>query len=79
MEAANQTWSMDFLGDALADGHKLRILAVIGLMTRECLTIRVAMRFTSGHVAEVMSELARSPAIPPGRERTSRQPMERCG
>src|SRR5690348_8376969 len=48
---------MDFLSDALADGRKLRILAVIDLFTRECLAIRVAARFTSGQVAEVMSEL----------------------
>ena len=64
VEAANQAWAMDFLGDALADGRKLRILAVIDLFTRECLTIRVGTRFTSGQVSEVMAEVASGRGVP---------------
>jgi putative transposase len=64
VDAANQAWAMDFLSDELADGRKLRILAVIDLFTRECLAIRVGTRFTSGQVAEVMAELASARAVP---------------
>jgi putative transposase len=55
---------MDFLSDELADGRKLRILAVIDLFTRECLAIRVDTRFTSGRVAEVMSRVASARGVP---------------
>jgi putative transposase len=64
VEGANQAWAMDFLSDALADGRKLRILAVIDRFTREGLAIRVGARFTSGQVAEVMAELATGRGVP---------------
>jgi putative transposase len=37
--AANQRWSMDFVSDALADGRRFRILAVVDDFTRECLCL----------------------------------------
>lgn len=64
VEAANQAWAIDFLSDALPDGSRLRILAVIDLFIRECLAIRVDTRFTTGQVAEVMAELASGPGAP---------------
>ena len=36
-EAANQCWSLDFVSDALADGRRFRVLAVVDDFTRECL------------------------------------------
>ena len=36
-EAANQRWSLDFVSDALANGRRFRMLAVVDDFTRECL------------------------------------------
>jgi putative transposase len=36
---ANQRWSLDFLSDALADGRRFRILAIVDDFTRECLLL----------------------------------------
>jgi putative transposase len=35
----NQRWSMDFVSDALADGRRFRILALVDDFTRECLCL----------------------------------------
>ena len=33
----NQRWSPDFASDALSDGRRFRILAIVDDFTRECL------------------------------------------
>lgn len=38
-QGPNQRWSLDFLGDALSDGRRIRILAVVDDFTRECLRL----------------------------------------
>ncbi len=38
-QGPNQRWSPDFLGDALTDGRRFRILAVVDDFTRECLCL----------------------------------------
>ena len=38
----NERWSMDFMSDALASGHKLRVLTVLDTCTRECVALEVA-------------------------------------
>ena len=38
-QAPNQRWSLDFLSDALADGRRFRILAIVDDFTRECLAL----------------------------------------
>jgi len=38
-QGPNQRWSLDFLSDALADGRRFRILAIVDDFTRECLTL----------------------------------------
>ena len=38
-QGPNQRWQMDFLSDALADGSRLRILAVVDVFTREWLCL----------------------------------------
>ena len=35
----NQRWALDFVHDALVNGRKLRLLAIIDIFTRECLKI----------------------------------------
>jgi putative transposase len=38
-QGPNQRWSLDFVSDALADGRRFRILAVVDDFTRECLCL----------------------------------------
>jgi putative transposase len=52
----NQCWAMDFVSDPLGDGTSFRILAVVDLFTRECVTL-LADRPLSG--AKVAAELSR--------------------
>lgn len=39
--APNQSWSMDFVSDGLADGRRFRILNIVDDFTKECLVIEV--------------------------------------
>lgn len=64
VEAADQVWSMDFMSDALADGRKFRVLTVLDVYTRECLAIRVELRFTSEQVVKVLEGAAYVRAVP---------------
>jgi putative transposase len=57
--AAGHTWALDFMSDCLADGRRFRVLTVLDVFTRECLAIRVDVRFTGGQVVEVLEGLAR--------------------
>jgi putative transposase len=38
-QGPNQRWSLDFLSDAMGDGRRFRILAVVDDFTRECLCL----------------------------------------
>ena len=38
-EATNQRWSLDFVSDALNNGRRFRVLAVVDDFTRECLAL----------------------------------------
>ena len=38
-QGPNQRWSLDFVSDALADGRRFRIFAVVDDFTRECLAL----------------------------------------
>jgi putative transposase len=62
--AANQNWSMDFVADGLADGRKLRCLAVVDDFSRECLVIEVDTSITGTRVAAVLDRLADSRGLP---------------
>lgn len=37
--APDVSWSMDFVSDGLANGHRLRCLTIVDDFTRECLAI----------------------------------------
>ncbi len=55
----NQSWSMDFLSDALFDGKKFRALTVVDNHTRECLAIEVAQSLTDDDVVRVLTNIAK--------------------
>ena len=38
-QGPNQRWSLDFLSDAMIDGRRFRILAIVDDFTRECLVL----------------------------------------
>ena len=53
----NQTWSIDFMSDALTDGRKFRLLNVIDDYNRESLAIEVDTSLPSLRVQRVLSRL----------------------
>ena len=61
---ANQSWSMDFVSDGLANGRRLRCLTIVDDCTRECLAIEVDTSITGTRVKAVMERLADSRGLP---------------
>ena len=59
----NHAWGMDFLSDALFDGHRLRQLTVIDLYTRESIGICVGQNLRSTEIAE-MNTIALTRLLP---------------
>lgn len=55
---------MDFVSDALFDGRRLRLLAVIDLYTCECLGICVGQNLRSTEVAEMLNSIALGRPLP---------------
>jgi len=50
-DGANQRWSLDFVSDALSDGRRFRILAVVDDFTRECLCLAADTSLSGVRVA----------------------------
>jgi len=63
-QAANQSWSMDFVSDGLADGRRLRCLTIVDDCTRECLSIEVDTSITGTRVKAVLQRLAETRGLP---------------
>jgi putative transposase len=59
LTGTNQSWSMDFVSDALFDGRKFRALTVVDNHTRECLAIEVAQSLTGDDVVRVLTNIAK--------------------
>ena len=55
--AANQSWSMDFVSDGLANGRRLRCLNIVDDCTRECVAIEVDTSLTGSRVRTVLQRL----------------------
>lgn len=56
-QAPNQRWSLDFVSDALADGRRFRILAVVDDFSRECLALVADTSLPGGRVARELDAI----------------------
>jgi putative transposase len=63
-QGRNETWSMDFVLDELADGSRIRSLTVIDVFTRECLAIDVASRLSGEQVAQCLDRIKYERGVP---------------
>jgi putative transposase len=63
-QGANQTWSMDFVFDALADGRPIKCLTVVDDGTREAVCIAVDRRIDGRAVAEALDAVCRFRGYP---------------
>ena len=54
VSAPNETWSIDFVSDVLAQGRRFRCFTVIDACTRECLTLTVAHSLPSAAVIRAL-------------------------
>jgi putative transposase len=62
--APNQSWSMDFVSDGLADGCRLRCLNIVDDFTKECLAIEVDTSLPGSRVVSVLERLAEMRGLP---------------
>ena len=55
---ANQTWSMDFMHDALVNGRKVRILNIIDDYNREALTVQAEYSHSGNSVVRAIEQIS---------------------
>jgi len=60
----NQTWSIDFMSDALTDGRKFRLLNVLDDFNRESLAVEVDTSLPSLRVLRVLNRIIRERSTP---------------
>lgn len=60
----NETWSMDFVHDQLADGRRFRALTIVDNCTRESIAIEVDFSLPGFRVARVLDRLAETRGLP---------------
>lgn len=58
LTTANQSWSTDFVSDALFDGRCFRILTLVDNYTRECLALEVGQSLTGADVVRALTSVA---------------------
>jgi putative transposase len=63
-QALNHTWAADFVHDALFDGRRFRVLAVIDEFSRECLATEVDASLTGERVTRVLERLCEVRGLP---------------
>ncbi len=56
-QGPNQRWSLDFVSDALADGRRFRVFAIVDDLTRECLTLVADTSLSALRVARELDAL----------------------
>ena len=57
-QGINQRWSLDFVSDALTDGRRFRILAVIDDFNRECVGLVADISLSGVRVARELDKIA---------------------
>jgi len=57
-EAANRRWSLDFVSDALDNGRRFRVLAVVDDFTRECLGLVADTSLSGPRVGRELDRIA---------------------
>jgi putative transposase len=60
----NESWSMDFMSDALYDGQKIKLLTLVDNFTRESLAIEVAWRLGGHDVVATLMQVAEEKGLP---------------
>ena len=63
-QGLNQRWSLDFQSDALADGRRFRIFAVVDDFTRECLALVADTSLPSSRVVRELDAIVASRGRP---------------
>jgi putative transposase len=63
-QGPNQRWSLDFLSDAMTDGRRFRILAVVDDFTRECLVLAADTSLPGLRVVRELDDLMRTRGRP---------------
>jgi putative transposase len=61
---ANQEWALDFVHDAAESGRKFRVLSVIDVYTRECLTLEADSGFPSRRVTRELEKIVAERGAP---------------
>ncbi len=60
----NEQWTLDFLGDALASGRRIRLLTVEDVFTREALAIEVDTSLPGVRVTQVLDRVVGQRGVP---------------
>lgn len=60
----NESWSMDFMSDALYDGQKIKLLTLVDNFTRESLAIEVTWRLGGHGVVATLMQVVEEKGLP---------------
>lgn len=60
----NEIWAMDFMHDSLRSGKKIRLLNIIDIYSRECITSRVEYSINSYRLLNILNELKEERILP---------------
>ena len=63
-ERPNQSWSIDFVSDRLANGRRFRVLTIVDDYSRECPALEVDTSLGGLRVVRVLEQLAETRGLP---------------
>ena len=63
-QGPNQRWSLDFVSDALGNGRRFRVLAVVDDFSRECLGLVADTSFSGSRVGRELDRIAEARGCP---------------
>jgi len=64
VNAPNERWCMDFMSDQLANGHRIRVLTIVDVFSRESLALHVGQSIKGYDVVAVLDGLLKSRGKP---------------